>query len=328
MEGIFSWTQPSSLSTDKEDNIKSTKLNKFFSQLQLLFARMKFGLWMTLDTDDFLQSLSLSPNKMEDSQEFWITLSKLIQASSTSLAKLLQNIFGYTGVYQTICPICNNYSFRSEIYEELQIPVTTEEGSYHSIQDYLDRQRQSEIVGDYACDTCKTRHDVERCFLFQTLPPVLQVHLKRYEWDMNKNERIKSMDKIILSKTIDVPLYEFKNGKSDIKCTKTYNLCAVQLHEGQDAKSGHYTAEVMDWLTGTWMVFDDTEVTILQSGHNDTEGSSDAYSLFYVEKTFLVTQVNEHIQKISEGYYNKNYSCIIEKIKQEWNSIQGSKKKI
>jgi uncharacterized UBP type Zn finger protein len=43
----------------------------------------------------------------------------------------------------------------------------------------------------------------------------------------------------------------------------TYTLCAVQLHRGASADGGHYIAEIIDWLTGTWMQFDDNDDEIL-----------------------------------------------------------------
>ncbi len=58
-------------------------------------------------------------------------------------------------------------------------------------------------------------------------------------------------------------------------------------HNGSNTDSGHYVTEAMDWTTGLWFLFDDNTVTYLAKGLQDSSGSTGAYSLFYVEQSFL-----------------------------------------
>lgn len=69
-------------------------------------------------------------------------------------------------------------------------------------------------------------------------------------------------------------------------------------------KRSHFTSMVMDWVTGTWWSCNDTVVKPLPHGpaHTDTNddafGSSNAVSLFYVEKIFLADHA---LQEINAG---------------------------
>ena len=116
---------------------------------------------------------------------------------------------------------------------------------------------------------------------------------------------------------------------------KEYLLCGVLKHQGTSAYNGHYVAEAMDWTTGLWFEFNDEDVMFLESGPKHSfwkediltcgergsafddiavvdslgkvgqrdvaaptvTGSTDAYSLFYAERSFLANRAAQEIQK-------------------------------
>jgi len=357
MDGILSWT-PHVSDTFVNDDNEGCKARRetihFLSQLQLLLAQMTLGPQSNLDTVNLISALGLSTDEMQDPHEFSKLLFDLIHRSfkettleasrlSESLTKLLPSIFSGVSVFKTTCMKCRKSSHRNQDFQDLSLPIITQESptarsckkrgvtnskkkvdatgssvANPTVQDCLDRYLQSETVSEYFCETCNAQRDIERCMLFEALPPVLNIHLLRYGYDLKTFTRKKLMDKILLSKIIDVPIHKPVKGEW-VKCgEKSYTLCAVQQHKGTSAHGGHYIAEVMDWPTGTWMQFNDNEVEILQLGssytydshsdRNDKEGSSDAYSLFYVDQSFLAGQVSEWIKRIMDGYYKEN-SC-------------------
>ena len=91
-----------------------------------------------------------------------------------------------------------------------------------------------------------------------------------------------------------------------------YLLCAVMIHKGKSAYSGHYIAQAMDWTTGSWFEFNDTHVKLLKDGPEcsiDPEaqsgnskkapsGSQDAYNLYYVEEGFLAQSIIERMRSM------------------------------
>jgi hypothetical protein len=112
------------------------------------------------------------------------------------------------------------------------------------------------------------------------------------------------MNKILLPTSL-----ETKSGDKIVK----YLLYAVQNHRGSSAYTGHYVAEVMDWITGTWFEYDDDKVSLLQHGPNSSYdpdpdrttrlkgGTSDAYNLFYVEESYLRDSVHTFFDKTSSS---------------------------
>ena len=141
----------------------------------------------------------------------------------------------------------------------------------------------------------------------------------------------KLSDRVLLPRTLRIPKKctdptEDDDDEEDSTEDAIYVLCAIQNHRGASAYGGHYVAEAMDWTTGVWYDYNDEEVTLLPSGPNCSyvpaafsttsspipppiaaasggkikkipplRGSSDAYSLFYVERSFLAKTASKLI---------------------------------
>lgn len=111
-------------------------------------------------------------------------------------------------------------------------------------------------------------------------------------------------------------------------------------HRGTSANSGHYIAEAMDWTTGLWFEFNDEDVTFLEMGPKHsietgfsldsttsgngsscktsaTTGSSDAYSLFYAERSYLGQQAAQKIISQLQNESNNVTNELFSWIKQE-----------
>jgi len=108
--------------------------------------------------------------------------------------------------------------------------------------------------------------------------------------------------------------------------SRRFLLCAVMSHRGRSANEGHYVAEAMDWSTGIWFKFNDEKVSCLyqpscsydpaktavitahalgagsigaandEKKSNAPLGSTDAYSMYYVDESFLASSVMESLR--------------------------------
>ena len=96
---------------------------------------------------------------------------------------------------------------------------------------------------------------------FATLPPCLLFNLQRFNFDWERQRRVKVDQLCAFPLTIDMENF------LDEECIATsgptaYSLSAVLIHSGT-AHSGHYFAFVKDLASGTWFEFNDEKVTLL-----------------------------------------------------------------
>merc|ERR1719218_368128 len=128
----------------------------------------------------------------------------------------------------------------------------------------IDKYLEEEILtGDerWYCGKCKAKRDAQKKIDLWFLPPVLVLHLKRFDSSLNK------IEKRLIMKVNSLDLSGF--------CTKsqkdgaTYDVSCVANHDG-DYDSGHYTAacRVGSPSAGTWHYFDDSNVTELKDSRN------------------------------------------------------------
>ena len=176
--------------------------------------------------------------------------------------------------------------------------------------------------------SCAKKVDASRSLVLEMIPPVLNIQLARYVFDMTTFSKKKLATKVKLPRTLSVPTKQ--GGKDDgTNATANYILCAVQNHLGTSAHGGHYIADVLDWTTGVWYEFNDDEVTMLKDGPTSSfdpnaaissgkdktakvHGSTDAYNLFYVEQNYLSQQSNNEL------------TCTVDRLNNELNSTKNS----
>jgi len=107
----------------------------------------------------------------------------------------------------------------------------------------------------YQCSVCGSKQNAEKYVRLRTLPHVLLVQLKRYNFDY-ASMRIKKTHTIV-----PIPQeFSFVKNYLDLKepVNSIYRLRSVVLHSGATSALGHYTAFARDIHTGAWIYFDDT----------------------------------------------------------------------
>jgi len=114
---------------------------------------------------------------------------------------------------------------------------------------------------------------------FLHLPPVLQLHLKRYEYDFEQDRMVKVGDRMDFPQKLDLsPFWEKAEEGEEEEGAGEYLLHAVVIHVG-DGDGGHYYSYVDPKCTGEWYRFDDSVVTrvkekvVLQEGYGGGGGS-------------------------------------------------------
>ncbi|XP_018009134.1 ubiquitin carboxyl-terminal hydrolase 8 [Hyalella azteca] len=150
-----------------------------------------------------------------------------------------------------------------------------------SLMDLLQHYYQESTI-EYTCSTCRCLRESVRKMDIWALPPVLIIHLNRFEqrdFLMTKNPNF-----------VDFPLHHLRldkfvvNNPTDSNPNTDYSLYAVCNHYGT-IDGGHYTAFCSSWPPGdSWHKYDDHEVYDLPCTGVKT---SAAYVLCYQSSTYV-----------------------------------------
>ncbi|KAF9438450.1 hypothetical protein BGZ76_007843 [Entomortierella beljakovae] len=104
--------------------------------------------------------------------------------------------------------------------------------------------------------------DAKKGVIFETLPPVLHLQLKRFEYDMERDAMVKINDRHEFPLEIDLADF-IVEGEEKVKAGPDgfkYTLHGVLVHSG-DLHGGHYFALLKPERDGKWYRFDDDRVT-------------------------------------------------------------------
>jgi ubiquitin carboxyl-terminal hydrolase 8 len=156
------------------------------------------------------------------------------------------------------CGLCNR-QFEPFLY--LSVPVHS--SAITKVTDCIGKYLEEEILsGDerWMCSRCNRKVDARKKIDLWKLPPVLVLHLKRFEFDM-KTLRFRKIDKLLES-TLTIDLMPFVS--SSQKEHAIYDVTGIANHFGAFG-SGHYTAycrvNVSASEEGEWHHFNDDSVS-------------------------------------------------------------------
>ncbi|KAJ2524768.1 ubiquitin-specific protease ubp15 [Coemansia sp. RSA 2049] len=99
--------------------------------------------------------------------------------------------------------------------------------------------------------------DARKGVIFESFPPVLQLQLKRFEYDFTRDAMVKINDRHEFPPTID--LEEFLSDDADRSMSWKYSLHGVLVHSG-DLHGGHYFGLLRPTMEDKWFRFDDDRV--------------------------------------------------------------------
>ncbi|GFP97183.1 ubiquitin carboxyl-terminal hydrolase 12 [Phtheirospermum japonicum] len=151
-------------------------------------------------------------------------------------------------------------SSRKESFYDLQLDVKGCQDVYASFDKYVEVEH---LDGDnkYHAEQHGLQ-DAKKGVLFIDFPPVLQLHLKRFEYDFARDIMVKINDRYEFPLQLDL---DRDNGKylspeADRRVRNLYTLHSVLVHSG-GVHGGHYYAFIRPTLSNQWYKFDDERVT-------------------------------------------------------------------
>ncbi|CAL0307513.1 unnamed protein product [Lupinus luteus] len=151
-------------------------------------------------------------------------------------------------------------STRKESFYDLQLDVKGCRDVYASFDKYVEVER---LEGDnkYQAEQYGLQ-DAKKGVLFIDFPPVLQLQLKRFEYDFMRDTMVKINDRYEFPLQLDL---DRENGKylspdADRTVRNLYTLHSVLVHSG-GVHGGHYYAFIRPTLSEQWYKFDDERVT-------------------------------------------------------------------
>ena len=233
-------------------------------ELQLLFARLSEAASSFADTRGFAQTVKINGelirtcNQM-DANEFYNSLFASLETSLSHVPgreKLLSTLFQGTTVTQVECQVDPKHvSKRQETFYSVSVDVKNTGNLGRALSNFIAGEN---MTGDnqYVCSFCNKKVDAVRRTLFQTLPQVLVVHLKRFEFQMSTMSQIKLHDRCEFPMVLDMEPYMAspQKGAGEQSTSEEpsgpalasaefspykYRLSGIVVHSGS-ANGGHY----------------------------------------------------------------------------------------
>ena len=161
-----------------------------------------------------------------------------------------------------------------EPYQPLQLDIGA--ANVNNIVDALKGLTRSETLhGDFKSPKGPNVTAVKQVFI-ETLPPVLILHLKRFQYD-NTGGTQKIWKKVGYPLELEIPKEVFPRQKRSVYAhggLPKYRLIAVVYHHGKNASGGHYTVDVRRQDGREWIRLDDTVIRRVRS-EDVAEGGSE-----------------------------------------------------
>jgi hypothetical protein len=246
------------------------------AELRRLFGAMEHSERAFADTAQFVaewdgwHGRKINPHEQQDALEF---LQLLLESVSPEVAELFRG--------STVDTVTGEVVGRKEdAFWNLSVPVR----GYARLEESLRAFAEEDIVADYGGAT------VRKVCRIAALPPVLVVHLKRFEYDRKSAARYKVNDPFEFPEELDVSEVCARAGEE-----AQYSLAGIVVHAGT-AERGHYQSIVRKGKC--WWAFNDTEVTRINESEvaraaSGTAENSSAYLLFYTRDADRFDEVCE-----------------------------------
>lgn len=166
-------------------------------------------------------------------------------------------------------------SITTEPYQPLQLDIGAPE--IRNVVDALrGLTRPERMQGDFNSPRGKDITATKQVFI-ETLPPVLILHLKRFQFDA-EGGTTKIWKKVGYPLDLEIPREalsrQARQSMAD-GASPRYKLISVIYHHGKNASGGHYTADVRRQDGCEWMRLDDTVLRRLRSEEVAQAGSEE-----------------------------------------------------
>ncbi len=155
-----------------------------------------------------------------------------------------------------------------EPYQSLQLDVSAP--YVRNIMDALRGLTKPETLhGNFDSPRGKDVPASKQVFI-ESLPPVLILHLKRFQFDGEGRGTVKIWKKVGYPLELEIPREVFSRQKRNSVIAEgaglpKYRLAAVVYHHGKQASGGHYTVDVLRQDEREWIRLDDTVIQRIRS---------------------------------------------------------------
>ncbi|KAL0418388.1 UNVERIFIED_CONTAM: Ubiquitin carboxyl-terminal hydrolase 13 [Sesamum radiatum] len=188
----------------------------------------------------------------------WDTYDAFLQHDRTVVEGAIQQLFEGHNINYIDCINVDYKSSRKESFYDLQLDVKGCRDVYASFDKYVEVEH---LDGDnkYHAEQYGLQ-DAKKGVLFVDFPPVLQLHLKRFEYDFVRDIMINDRYEFPLQLDLDRDNGKYLSPEADRRVRNLYTLHSVLVHSG-GVHGGHYYAFIRPTLSSQWYKFDDERVT-------------------------------------------------------------------
>jgi ubiquitin carboxyl-terminal hydrolase 36/42 len=273
-----------------EDHKASCQVQGFCSmcELQRLVMRLTNPTTASIRPIPIIQNLKvfakhLRFGKQEDAHEFLRYFIDSLQKAClhgypskldvhSKHTTVIHQIFGGYHRSQVKCLVCNKTSNTFDPLLDINLDIK----GCSSILQALSRSiKVDSLDGDnkYACPFCKKMTRATKHLTIETLPNVLTIQLKRFEYNSIFGGKISKV--VTYPSALNMRPYMSETQGQD----EWYQLYGVLVHFGFSCHSGHYYCYVKN-SNNIWYSMNDSMVTQVSQ---NTATSQEAYLLFYVK---------------------------------------------
>ncbi|KAI3952854.1 hypothetical protein MKW92_019983 [Papaver armeniacum] len=263
--------------------------------LQTLFYKLQYKK-DSVGTKALTKSFGWNTNQafmQHDVQELNRVLCEKLEnkMKGTAVEGTIQHLFEGHHMNYIECINVEYKSTRKESFYDIQLDVKGCQNVYASFDKYVEVEP---LEGDnkYQAGEQHGLQDAKKGVLFIDFPPVLQLQLKRYEYDFTRDTMVKINDRYEFPLELDLDREDRKylSPDADQSVRNLYTLQAVLVHSG-GGHGGHYYAFIRPTVSEQWFKFNDGLVTkedikrVLEEQYGGESRCSNAYMLVYIRES-------------------------------------------
>ncbi|KNC51539.1 nc protein [Thecamonas trahens ATCC 50062] len=199
-------------------------------------------------------------------------------------------------------------STRTESFFDVSLDVKGNKNVYDAFEDYvaedtLDGENQYSTE-DYG------KQDAVKGIRFEVLPPVLQLHLKRFQYDYQTGAFNKINDRFEFPTVLELDKYLSES--ADKSVPQVYDLFGVLIHSG-GVQGGHYYAFVRPSDEPQWLRFDDDKVIKVKDkqalnenfGWTPSAGGNDGFRSIRMARRYTNAYMLIYVRRADSHWVNE-----------------------
>jgi ubiquitin C-terminal hydrolase len=283
---------------EKEESIALVSLRQVFQDME---EASKSASKRSVTPQILCKNLGIPVFQQQDSQEFWKLL--LPSLKLQALTDLYQGAFED---YIVALDGSNRERRREEAFLDLSLDISCSNSVESSLQklfgspELLSREEGNGWRPEKGAETV----DAHKGSLLKLsgLPPILQLHLKRFQYDWNTDTTSKLNCAVSFPRELDLSSLcsDYVQGANNNKDLSLYDLQAIVVHQGQYG-AGHYYAYIRrDVRDDEWYRFNDETVEPVEWEEVFLDASGD--KLADSKATSLLGRIRQALQGGSDSY--------------------------